>query len=337
MLTGFAIGCVSVLIIIFARDLRKDPVVQIFILMMVLSIAYLINPLVDRQLAWITECLQVGLPALFWFLCFKTFADKAPFFSFWLSLALCSFLAPGLTRVVWFFWPDASIFDETDSLAHLRVYVTWTLSGYFEYLLIANGIWLIVSNYNNDLVESRRQLRVLALIVVALATLFGVLSEKFGWGGGYAPGIIMTVSALLIAYFSLRGNAQIIHSVRQKEVISPAAGEATVFQQRLMDIMDEGFYRKEKLTLKILANELGKPEYKIRMIINQELGFKNFNDYINSYRIKDAAKRLMDEPDTPILNISLDVGYRSLSSFNRAFKDRMETTPTQYRAELQTS
>ena len=44
-----------------------------------------------------------------------------------------------------------------------------------------------------------------------------------------------------------------------------------------------------------------------------------------------AAERLRNEPDTPVLNISLDVGYRTLSSFNRAFRDIQNATPTEYR------
>ena len=37
------------------------------------------------------------------------------------------------------------------------------------------------------------------------------------------------------------------------------------------------------------------------------------------------------EPDTPIQNIALDVGYRTLSSFNRAFKEITDQTPTTFK------
>lgn len=73
------------------------------------------------------------------------------------------------------------------------------------------------------------------------------------------------------------------------------------------------------------------PEYKIRGVINKELGYRNFNEFINEYRIAEAAQRLISEPDTPISNIALDVGYRTLSSFNRAFRKEKDTTPTAYR------
>ena len=95
--------------------------------------------------------------------------------------------------------------------------------------------------------------------------------------------------------------------------------------------MQAGFYKTEKLTLKKLSVEIGVPEYRLRKVINQKLGYRNFNDYINQLRIAEAARRLVDDADVPILNVSLDVGYRSLSSFNRAFRDILDTTPTEFR------
>lgn len=99
----------------------------------------------------------------------------------------------------------------------------------------------------------------------------------------------------------------------------------------LQELMKEGFYRRENLTLKDLAKEMCLPEYRVRAVINKELKYRNFNEFINEYRISEAAERLITEPETPISNIALDVGYRTLSSFNRAFRKEKETTPTAFR------
>lgn len=101
--------------------------------------------------------------------------------------------------------------------------------------------------------------------------------------------------------------------------------------KKVKAIMLDGFYRRENLTLKDLAQVLDVPEYKIRAVINKQLGYRNFNEFINEYRIAEAAQRLIDEPETPISNIALDVGYRTLSSFNRAFRKEKNTTPTTFR------
>lgn len=101
--------------------------------------------------------------------------------------------------------------------------------------------------------------------------------------------------------------------------------------QQVKVMMTEGFYRRENLTLKDLSIALNTPEYKVRAVINKEMGYRNFNEFINEYRIREAAQRLLSEPETPISNIALDVGYRTLSSFNRAFRKQKDTTPTAFR------
>jgi len=54
-------------------------------------------------------------------------------------------------------------------------------------------------------------------------------------------------------------------------------------------------------------------------------------DILNQLRIAEASTRLRGEPETPVLNIALDVGYRNISSFNRTFKDMVKLTPTEFR------
>ena len=92
-------------------------------------------------------------------------------------------------------------------------------------------------------------------------------------------------------------------------------------------------YREMGLTLGKLAEEADVPAYKLREAINRGLGFRNFNDFLNSYRIEEAANRLRDkkQEDTQILVIALDAGFRSLSTFNKAFRQIQGVTPTEYR------
>lgn len=95
--------------------------------------------------------------------------------------------------------------------------------------------------------------------------------------------------------------------------------------------MSEGFYRTEGLTLRKLSLELGVPLHRLRAVINCDMGYRSFSEYINQLRIQEASARLLAEPDTPVLNIALDAGYRNISSFNRTFKDVTGHTPTDFR------
>jgi AraC-like DNA-binding protein len=83
-----------------------------------------------------------------------------------------------------------------------------------------------------------------------------------------------------------------------------------------------------------IAKWLQQPAYKISQCIVSDLGFPNFNQLINSYRIKDAKRRLSSPEfdDCSILVISMDCGFGSLGPFNRAFKLDTGLTPSEFRS-----
>ncbi|MFZ3007486.1 MAG: helix-turn-helix domain-containing protein, partial [Phenylobacterium sp.] len=82
-----------------------------------------------------------------------------------------------------------------------------------------------------------------------------------------------------------------------------------------------------------LAHSLGAPEHRLRKAINQGLGFRNFNAYLNSFRIAETLAALADpeQAEVPILTLALDAGFNSLGPFNRAFRAATDMTPTAYR------
>lgn len=59
----------------------------------------------------------------------------------------------------------------------------------------------------------------------------------------------------------------------------------------------------------------------------------NFRNYINSYRIEEAKKILINESDKNILTICYDVGFNSKSTFNTCFKKYTGKTPSEFRQE----
>ena len=96
---------------------------------------------------------------------------------------------------------------------------------------------------------------------------------------------------------------------------------------------DERIYRQENITIGSLALRLGVPEYRLRRLINQRLGYRNFNVFLNNHRIEEAKAALADpsQAEVPIITIAMDAGFQSLGPFNRAFKALTGVTPTEYR------
>ncbi|WP_328797826.1 AraC family transcriptional regulator [Marinobacter mangrovi] len=332
LLTGFGLGCLSLLCVILVRDFRHSRMGRVFLMIVLTSFAFLIDPLMPRGWHWLTSDLQTALPGLFWLLCEITFARRPRLLSPWAAMALYTFLAPAIARP--FVTPDAPMGP--------AVFFGWTLGRYLEYVIVLRGFWHVVSHWRDDLVEARRRARLLVLLVVGGAVGWAAVSMNTGLSSELTPGLVTGVAAFLTAVCLIHGRQGVLEVASgETEPTPPASVEAVPGKPEdpeqdadaiaLAQTMAAGYYRTERLTLAMLSAEAGIPEYRLRRVINRTLGYRNFNDYINQLRIAEAASRLRREPDTPVLNISLDVGYRTLSSFNRAFREIQGVTPTAYR------
>lgn len=337
LLTGFGLGCLLSLVVISLRDFRHLLVGQVFLLILMASGAFLIDPLVAWKWRWITSDLQTAMPGLFWLLCQLIFAPRPRLKSAWGAMALYSFLAPALARP----------FVEPGGDPQWAAFFGWKLGQYFEYMVVLHGLSFVVRHWRDDLVETRRKARLAFLLIVGSAIGVATVSLNFGLYHEYVRGIITSLAAfatLTCLVTAREGILDLAASDRpletaqsrtppEQETADPETGSVQQDQDAMVlgQTMAAGYYRTEKLTLKKLSDTTGIPEYRLRKVINQTLGYRNFNDYINQLRVADAAERLLKEPETPVLNISLDVGYRTLSSFNRAFRDIKNSTPTEFR------
>jgi AraC-like DNA-binding protein len=91
-------------------------------------------------------------------------------------------------------------------------------------------------------------------------------------------------------------------------------------------------YRDPNLSLWDLAKHIGVTSAYVSQTLNTTIG-SNFFDYINSWRVRDAVEQLQNSDET-ILVITYDVGFNSRSSFYKAFKREMGTTPSELRTKL---
>ena len=113
----------------------------------------------------------------------------------------------------------------------------------------------------------------------------------------------------------------------QADASNGAVVESSAADQKLIDALmrlmgDERIYRHDNVTIGTLATKLAIPEYKLRRLINQRLGYRNFNVFLNEHRIDEAKAALADpsQAEVPVITIAMDAGFQSLGPFNRAFK-----------------
>jgi AraC-like DNA-binding protein len=100
---------------------------------------------------------------------------------------------------------------------------------------------------------------------------------------------------------------------------------------RINEIMEEEkAFADEELTLKNLASELDITAHQLSEILNEKLK-KNFNSFVNEYRIREAKIMLIDEPERSVLSIGIAVGFNSHTTFCTAFSRLAGCSPAQYR------
>jgi AraC-like DNA-binding protein len=89
------------------------------------------------------------------------------------------------------------------------------------------------------------------------------------------------------------------------------------------------WWREPEIDLAELARRLGTNTNYLSRALNEGLGM-NFSAFINRLRVEAAQQDLLQPGE--ILSIALDVGFRSKASFNRAFKEYVGCTPSEWRA-----
>jgi AraC-like DNA-binding protein len=216
---------------------------------------------------------------------------------------------------------------------------------------IALAVGQTIASWSADLVEGRRRLRV---FIVSAAALYGGINAVLQVlvSGREAADVANTANAALLAgivaaicYSMMRVAAvdlfpvaPVVTAVANVPAPSVAPPESGAADQRLVDALlrlmaDERIYRHDNITIGTLATKLRIPEYRLRRLINQRLGYRNFNVFLNNHRIEEAKAALADpsQAEVPVITIAMDAGFQSLGPFNRAFKATTGVTPTEYR------
>lgn len=85
-----------------------------------------------------------------------------------------------------------------------------------------------------------------------------------------------------------------------------------------------------KLDLATIAGVAHFSQYHFHRLFHALMG-EPLGDYVRRRRLEVAAVRLRSQPDIPVLQIALAVGFGSAESFTRAFRARFGAAPTHYR------
>lgn len=329
LFAGIAIGAALALGIAILRDAPRSPAHWTGVLFAVAMVAYALNiaqglPRIE-PIASVVQVLSWAGAAYFWLFAVTLFSDT-PFT--WLRL-----------------WPIALL-----NAVALAGVVTppsvagpiWVAHNLIEAALGAHILWTIWRSAGGDLVEARRSVRVpffVASVIFSLAQSgIEILTLPGRLGAISLTGLSIVLALLSVAGVSLflRLREDLFATPKTEP---PATDPSAIAPQdrplaaKLAAAMEAGAWRREGLTIGALAADLGAPEHRLRKLINDGLGYRNFADFLNARRI-DAAKAALADPERArdtVSAIAFDLGYASLGPFNRAFKEATGQTPSEWR------
>jgi AraC-like DNA-binding protein len=265
--------------------------------------------------------------------------------SWWHALAWLAMVAFGLAACLWI---DADP-------------ARWAFSA-LELACNALGVWYVLAGRTLDLVEERRRLRAALVVLLAIYSVAVITTEIVLPAGSGGPilylansiGLLTVTLVFALVLLSVSGDGALVSIPASAPSVQGAIQTTSPFRPVAASDQNDGVerdddtkllaalrrlmehdraYREEGLSIGGLAGKLSLPEHSLRRLINRRLGYRNFNAFLNSYRLDDVMAALADpaQESVPILTIAMDAGFQSLGPFNRAFKAQTGTTPSEFR------
>lgn len=179
-----------------------------------------------------------------------------------------------------------------------------------------------------------------ALFLIAYISYYVLVNFSFfnnQWD--YMISFSMTLAIYTIGYFAYK-EPQIFDGEFFAELFLNVENKTDSFEEHLINefysnlvnyIEREKPFKDNELRLANLADKVGYSTHLLSKIINKKSG-KNFNSFINDYRLSEAEKLLLsNDKNHSIKTIYFDVGFNNKVTFYKAFKEKYHCTPTEYK------
>lgn len=193
------------------------------------------------------------------------------------------------------------------------------LSGF---VLVVGTVWLLsvtsllLDNLAGLALLSGRAAALLGFALVGFLALWG-LRQQPGFDGRYLP---PSPPEELPTPTTAKYQRSALDAERAERIVAKLA--------RAMS--EDRPYLEPELSLFELARRIGVPSNYLSQTLNEHVG-ENFFDYINRWRVE-AALPLLRAGERSVLDIALEVGFNSRSTFYKAFRKVTGHTPGAYRA-----
>ena len=341
LMRGLGVALLAVLAAILLKTRRRDHSARIGAALSISLGAFMLSSMPGAArlfgvLIYPLTAICATHPVWFWLFCAALFADRFRLRRGHVVCALAMALAGVLYQTV---VPPAAY-----PMSPALVRVLGIAFGVASLAFIGLGALAIRAGDRSDLDERRRRIR--AWVGPSVSTYLAIVIAVQAWATWAGrptagPLVLLNLAAIdVIGGLALLSfvNVRVVNwldvvgsSIADVSALSHLERSALARLERRL--VPERLYARDGLSVSALAEILGTQEHVLRHVINRGLGFRNFNDFLHTHRLREASARLRDPAArrTPVLTIALEAGYGSIGPFNRAFRERFGMTPTEYR------
>ncbi|MCP4131286.1 MAG: AraC family transcriptional regulator [bacterium] len=205
------------------------------------------------------------------------------------------------------------------------------------YLIL--GLFYSYSSWMSKLVKNRKVFITALLLLIEAIVIFGLLIgvEFLEYGTLLVIVSVMALQIMTTIYFIGRRYPEFLFimtsemSMVKYESSKIRGLDTEAVLKRMQDLMNfQKIYMDDELSLQSLSDRLEITTHQLSEILNERIG-KNFNEYINHFRIDEAQELLEKNMEQSIISVAYTVGFNSKSSFNSVFKKFSGETPSEYR------
>lgn len=204
------------------------------------------------------------------------------------------------------------------------------------------GLLLVIRFRQNDKAShyfSKPQVRLYSLAFPLFLTpvlIVGLMDLSYN-SLGFHPATIPYLGLTVLFYrmgFKSMSDSQGFY--KRLLVFEPTTKTVAIKQSQLDELVhkveSEKLYLDQELTIQSLSLKTGFTRHEISELTNKGLG-KNFNEFINYYRVEEAKTKLLDDryQHLSIAGIGEESGFKSRSTFNLCFKQFTQMTPGQFK------
>lgn len=149
------------------------------------------------------------------------------------------------------------------------------------------------------------------------------------YGNAISISILLIVAALLFFPDLLSDILLITELAYSKSTLKGVNTQSKLHQLEQLMLVEKQ-YQNESLSLANVADALEMSAHQLSELINTNFDY-GFPRYIREQRVNEAKRLLISEPNSSVLAISMETGFKSQSNFYTAFKEITLLSPGKFR------